>query len=173
MAAKKNTNHATPRQTHKVRKRKVAQTENPSTATCAPAGLVVRETAEMPTEPPVAVETRAVAADATAESSRIDPRMPAEETTTATADGSPEATAPVNQLCALDAAAKVLGETGQSLSCKDLITAMAVKGYWRSPKGRTPASTLYAALLRELQMKGEQARFCKTGRGQFSLRRMV
>jgi hypothetical protein len=172
MAAKKNTIHATARQTHKVRKRKVAPTEKASTATCAPAVMVVTEIAEMPTDPPVAEQTRAVAADATAESSRIDPPMPAKETTTATADDSPEATAPVNQLCALDAAAKVLGETGQSLSCKDLITAMAVKGYWRSPKGRTPASTLYAALLRELQIKGEQARFCKTGRGQFALRRM-
>jgi hypothetical protein len=173
MAAKKNTIHATPRQTHNVRKRKVAQTEKPSTATCAPAGLAVRETGEMPTDPPVAVETRAVAADATAESSRIGPCMPAEESTTATADGSPEATAAVNQLCALDAAARVLGQTGQSMSCKDLITAMAANGYWQSPRGRTPAATLYAALLRELQTKGEQARFCKTSRGKFALRRMV
>jgi hypothetical protein len=47
---------------------------------------------------------------------------------------------------------------------------MAAKGYWQSPKGRTPAGTLYSALLRELQTKGDQARFRKTGRGKFALR---
>ena len=41
------------------------------------------------------------------------------------------------------AAAKVLGETGQAMSCPELITAMAAKGYWQSPKGRTPAGTLF------------------------------
>jgi hypothetical protein len=75
-----------------------------------------------------------------------------------------------NKLSALDAAVKVLGETGQPMTCHELITAMAAKGYWTSPAGRTPAATLYAALLRELQGKGEQARFVKTARGQFALR---
>jgi hypothetical protein len=80
---------------------------------------------------------------------------------------------PANKLSALDAAAKVLAETGQAMSCAELIAAMDAKGYWSSPKGRTPAGTLYAALLRELQTKGDQARFCKTGRGQFALRPTV
>jgi hypothetical protein len=78
--------------------------------------------------------------------------------------------APPGKLSALDAAAQVLGETGQALNCQELIAAMAARGYWKSPKGRTPASTLYAAVLRELQTKGDKARFRKTGRGQFSLR---
>ncbi len=56
------------------------------------------------------------------------------------------------------------------MSCQELITAMAAKGYWRSPKGRTPAGTLYAALLPELQTKGDRGRFRKTGRGKFALR---
>jgi hypothetical protein len=73
----------------------------------------------------------------------------------------------------LDAAAKVLGETGQAMSCPKLIAAMAEKGYWSSPHGRTPAATLYSALLRELQTKGEQARFVKVERGKFPLRRAV
>ncbi len=51
-----------------------------------------------------------------------------------------------------------------------MITAMAAKGYWRSPKGRTPASTLYSTLLRELQTKGDRARFVKVERGKFALR---
>jgi hypothetical protein len=75
------------------------------------------------------------------------------------------------KLSALDAAAKVLGETGQAMTCPELIAAMATKGYWSSPQGRTPASTLYAALLRELQTKGTDSRFIKTERGKFALRR--
>lgn len=77
------------------------------------------------------------------------------------------------KLSALDAAARVLRESGQAMSCAELIAAMAAQGYWSSPKGRTPTATLYSALLREIQMKGDQARFCKTGRGQFALRRTV
>ena len=73
------------------------------------------------------------------------------------------------QLSALDAAAKVLAETGQPMRCTELIAAMAAKGYWTSPGGKTPASTLYAALLRELKTKKDQARFRKTERGKFGL----
>ena len=42
------------------------------------------------------------------------------------------------KLSALDAAAKVLGEAGQPMGCKELIGAKAAKGYWASPAGRTP-----------------------------------
>ena len=73
-------------------------------------------------------------------------------------------------LSALDAAAKVLSESGQAMTCQDLIGAMAAKGYWSSPKGRTPASTLYAAILHELQTKGTDSRFIKTEPGKFALR---
>jgi hypothetical protein len=71
--------------------------------------------------------------------------------------------------CALDAAAKGLAETGQPMRCTELIAAMAAKGYWTSPGGKTPASTLYAALLRELKTKKDQARFRKAERGKFGL----
>jgi hypothetical protein len=74
---------------------------------------------------------------------------------------------PANKLSALDAAAKVLGETGQAMSCPELIAAMAAKGYWSSPKGRTPAGTLYSGILRELQTRGDKARFSKYERGKF------
>jgi hypothetical protein len=67
-------------------------------------------------------------------------------------------------------AAKVLGETSQPLNCQELIGAMAAKGYWTSPAGKTPAGTLYSAILRELQRKEDEARFVKTARGQFTLR---
>jgi hypothetical protein len=50
------------------------------------------------------------------------------------------------KLSALDAAAQVLAETAQPMSCKEMIEAMAQKGYWSSPGGKTPASTLYTAV---------------------------
>ena len=77
------------------------------------------------------------------------------------------------KLSALDAAAKVLAESGQAMSCQKLIAAMAEKGYWSSPGGQTPAATLYSALLREVQKKGPQARFVKSQRGKFALRSAV
>lgn len=75
----------------------------------------------------------------------------------------------VKKLSALDAAAKILGETGTPMGCKELIEAMAAKGYWTSPGGKTPEATLYSAILREAQTKGDQARFRKTERGKFTL----
>jgi hypothetical protein len=72
-------------------------------------------------------------------------------------------------LSAVAAAARVLAETGQPMSCPELIAAMAEKGYWTSPAGKTPAATLYAALAREIKLKKDQARFRKSGRGTFSL----
>jgi hypothetical protein len=49
------------------------------------------------------------------------------------------AAAPAKKYSALDAAAQVLRESGQPLSCPELIAQMAAKGYWSSPKGKTPS----------------------------------
>jgi hypothetical protein len=73
------------------------------------------------------------------------------------------------KVSALDAAAKVLGETGQAMNCLELIETMSAKGYWSSPKGKTPHATLYAAMLREIRAKGKDASFKKNGRGKFTL----
>jgi hypothetical protein len=75
------------------------------------------------------------------------------------------------KLSALDAAAKVLAEADGPMNCKEMIDAMAAKGYWTSPAGKTPASTLYAAILREITTKGSDSRFRKTERGKFALKR--
>jgi hypothetical protein len=72
------------------------------------------------------------------------------------------------KVSALDAAARVLAEEGRPMTCKEMITAMAAKGYWSSPGGQTPDATLYSAILRELATKGDQARFTKTERGKFA-----
>jgi hypothetical protein len=74
------------------------------------------------------------------------------------------------KLSALDAAAKVLGESKEALSTKSMIEAMAAKGYWESPGGKTPHATLYSAILREIETKGSEARFKKSDRGMFVLR---
>jgi hypothetical protein len=71
------------------------------------------------------------------------------------------------KLSALDAAAKVLGEAGQPMTCPEMIDAMAAKQYWTSPGGQTPAATLYSAILREVNTKGTESRFVKTERGRF------
>ena len=72
------------------------------------------------------------------------------------------------KLSALDAAARVLGESGQAMNCQEMVAAMAAKGYWSSPGGKTPSSTLYSAIHRELKTKGGEARFRKTERGKFA-----
>jgi hypothetical protein len=68
----------------------------------------------------------------------------------------------------LDSAAKVLAQAGEALDCKTMVERAIEKGYWRT-KGRTPAATVYAAILREIQKQGKAARFIKTDRGRFAL----
>jgi len=75
-----------------------------------------------------------------------------------------------NTMSALEAAAKVLAETKTPMTAKEMIEAMASKNYWRSPGGATPWSTLYAAIAREVKVKGKDARFKKTERGKFASR---
>ncbi len=65
-------------------------------------------------------------------------------------------------------AAQVLAETGQPMACKEIIEAMAQKGYWSSPGGKTPASTLYSGITKEIATKGKESRFQKTDRGRFT-----
>ncbi len=72
------------------------------------------------------------------------------------------------KMSALDAAAKVLCESKQPLRSGELIEQMAAQGYWKSPGGKTPEATLSAALMREINIKGQDARFKKTGRGLFA-----
>ena len=77
-----------------------------------------------------------------------------------------EATA--TKVSAIDAAAKVLAASKESMNCKELIEALAAKKLWTSPGGKTPHATLYSAILREISAKGKDARFKKTERGKFA-----
>jgi hypothetical protein len=69
---------------------------------------------------------------------------------------------------ALDAAAQVLAASKEPLNCKAMIEAMAKKGLWTSPGGKTPHATLYSAIIREIAVKGKESRFVKSDRGQFA-----
>ena len=72
------------------------------------------------------------------------------------------------KLSALDAAAQVLAASKEPMNAKQMIDAMAAKGLWTSPGGKTPHATLYTAILREIGTKGKEARFKKTDRGHFA-----
>lgn len=85
--------------------------------------------------------------------------------------GAPQAqeTAKAKKTGLLDAAILVLRETGQPMNTKEMVDAVKAKGLWSS-NGKTPEATLYASILREIQKKGDDARFRKTERGKFSLK---
>ena len=71
------------------------------------------------------------------------------------------------RVSALDAAAQVLAASEVPMHAKEMIAAMEAKGLWRSPGGKTPEATLYAAIIREIAAKGTAARFKKHERGVF------
>ena len=68
----------------------------------------------------------------------------------------------------LDAAARVLAESQEPMTCRQIVEVAAEKGYWKSPGGKTPHATLYSAMIREIAAKGSEARFRKTERGKFA-----
>jgi len=72
------------------------------------------------------------------------------------------------KVSAIDAAAQVLAATKTPMNTREMITAMAEKNLWTSPGGKTPHATLYSAILREINIKGADARFRKTDRGRFA-----
>ena len=76
-------------------------------------------------------------------------------------------------LSALSSAVKILEERDPAdgpLTCAEMIERMAAKGYWAPVRGgKTPVNTLYAAILREINTKGELGRFEKVERGRFTL----
>ena len=53
------------------------------------------------------------------------------------------------------------------MTCPEMIDVMATEGLWVSPGGKTPASTLYAALTRSIKDDGRSSPFKKSERGKF------
>lgn len=70
-------------------------------------------------------------------------------------------------LSGLDAAAIVLREVGAPLNAQDIVGLMLERGLWKTD-GKTPAATIYAAMIREIRSKGSASRFLKAERGRFA-----
>lgn len=71
----------------------------------------------------------------------------------------------------LDAAAHILSlGAGNPMRCKDIVNLAVKCQLWTPRKGKTPAATLYAAILREITTKGTDSRLVKTERGRFALK---
>lgn len=68
----------------------------------------------------------------------------------------------------LDAAVAVLAEAGKPLNTTDMVKRMLETGLWATG-GKTPAATIYAAIIREIAVKGAASRFRKVERGLFEL----
>jgi len=66
----------------------------------------------------------------------------------------------------LDSAAKVLQEASQPLNCQEIVKRMIEQNMWKT-EGKTPASTIYSAIITEIKKKGAESRFRKTERGKF------
>ncbi|MFW6159303.1 MAG: winged helix-turn-helix domain-containing protein, partial [Planctomycetota bacterium] len=72
------------------------------------------------------------------------------------------------KLSGLDAAAQVLAEADEPLKAKTMVERMLDQDLWAT-SGKTPAATIYSAMLREIKQKGDESRFAKVGRGTFAL----
>jgi len=68
----------------------------------------------------------------------------------------------------LGLAAEVLAKAKAPMDCKTIVEKVLASGRWQT-KGKTPAATLYSAILREIQKKGKDARFRKVERGKFTV----
>ena len=83
------------------------------------------------------------------------------------------ATREAKPMSLLDAAAHLLslgtGDNPGAMRCKDIVDLAVERGLWTPRDGKTPENTLYAAISREIKVKGEASRFVKAERGKFSL----
>jgi HB1, ASXL, restriction endonuclease HTH domain len=161
------------------------QTPAPTDSTAAePTTATEQPQAERETMPATSEPTETEPAATPAEPIASEPTAVPEATTEPTTPGADTEAAPTQpkpkrqrktpalpkekKVSALDAAAKVLAEAGQAMTCKEMIGVMAFKGYWSSPGGKTPDATLCSAILREISVKGDQSRFIKTAPGRFA-----
>lgn len=90
------------------------------------------------------------------------------KTSSKKATTSKQQTAAPEKMSGLDAAAKVLAEAGKPMNMKEVVETALAKGYWATG-GKTPAATVYSAVIREIAAKGAESRFRKTARGLFEI----
>lgn len=88
----------------------------------------------------------------------------AEPNSTASSDSATPATKPIS---GLDAAATILRDASEPLDVKTIVARMLERGLWTTA-GKTPAATIYSAIIREIKAKGSRSRFLKSDRGRFA-----
>lgn len=129
---------------------------------------------ETPTAPPAVVVTKAeyegqeaapVAPGATTTPEPATEPTPEEKPAKAKRTPKPKAEKAPRKASGLDLAAAALKHAKAPLDAGAITQAVLAAG-WET-KGKTPAATLYAAIVREITAKGDQARFAKTARGHF------
>jgi hypothetical protein len=131
-----------------------------SAPTTVSAGSPRRPKATKGKAPKPAANAKPAAAKAPAKAAAKQPAKPAK----------PPAVKPTKgeRLSAMDAAHRVLAASKEPLNVKTIIAEMAKQGLWSSPGGKTPHSTLAAALGRDIAAKGRESRFKKADRGMFT-----
>jgi len=100
--------------------------------------------------------------------SPVDDKKNRQSKTDKPAQSKPKATKAERKPSGLDAAAQVLAEAGEPLNTKVMVERMLAKGLWKTD-GKTPSATIYAAIIREIAVKGIASRFRKVERGKFEL----
>jgi len=70
------------------------------------------------------------------------------------------------KLTLMAAALQVLQSSRLPMTCTEMIDVLAKKGMWVSPAGKTPVSTLYAALSRSIKDMGKASPYRRTERGE-------
>ena len=76
---------------------------------------------------------------------------------------------PNGMLSGLDAAYRVLAESGRPMRVKE-IAETAMQSEYCDLKGATPDLTISAAMQRDIKVKAENSRFVKAGKGLFAAR---
>ena len=52
-------------------------------------------------------------------------------------------------------------KAGKAMKAGEIVEAMTTKGYWTSPGGKTPAATIYAAIITHIAKKGTDSMFAR------------
>ncbi|WP_339749280.1 winged helix-turn-helix domain-containing protein [uncultured Rubinisphaera sp.] len=120
-------------------------------------GELKAATKNTPTRKPKASTTKPIT-----ESSKTETKN--ETTTTKKATSKP-----TGKLSLLDAAVQILTNASEPMTCKAIVEQAGEQKLWSSPNGKTPHNTLYAAILREIKLKGNDSRFTKMDRGLFAI----
>ena len=95
--------------------------------------------------------------------------MPNKRTQRKTTSKARKRTKKARRISLLNATAAVLAKAQEPMTCLEMVEAVLKTGTWKT-RGKTPAATLSAAIYREIQDKGKEARFAKSERGRFRLR---